>query len=198
MSSTMYTTSDQYDPLKTDFYVTYCKWMQRWDLCYVESPRMGPFCAVTVMFWFRCLLAFAGLSMSSHLPSSPYGYGYKGGLLSRNQTNVTLQLVNPLDLHSQGAANHFFVLTKLKCRQYCRWHKPFTPSRIQTIQSVYTCTIKPANCSTRVTISGISNMCVCLCVWCCTIITTYGRSAAFKKPCYCHGSSIGIVAWRGV
>lgn len=60
--------------------------------CQHERPR------VAVMFWFRCLLAFSGLSVSLHLPSPPCGNGYKGRLLSKNQMNVTSHLVNPLDL----------------------------------------------------------------------------------------------------
>lgn len=80
-------------------------------LCGCESPRVGPFCAVSVMSWFCCLLAFAGLSVSSHLPSSACGNGYKGRLLSRNQTNMTSQLVNPLDLQLQGAATVFFLFS---------------------------------------------------------------------------------------
>lgn len=47
-------------------------------LSWRESPHVGHFCTVAVMFWFRCLLAFAGLSVSSPLPSPPCGKWIQG------------------------------------------------------------------------------------------------------------------------
>lgn len=101
--------SDHYISLKIVFNVTYYKWMQRWDLCYV-GVRIHVWALSVPLGWCSgsAVCFRRAVSVIASTQSSLWKW-IQRAITKQKLDNVILQFVNPLDLQSQGAATIFIL-----------------------------------------------------------------------------------------